>query len=572
MCSTLISHNLKLETMFKKLPLYLIVVLFATVSYAQTIVSTSPQNKNVILEEFTGIHCVYCPQGHAIAQAIQDANPDRVSLINIHVGGFAVPSGNEPDFRTPFGTAIANQTGLTGYPSGTVNRHIFSGNKTILDRGQWTARATQTMAMASYVNVGLTAEIDPSSNMMNIHVEAYYTGNSPVSTNKLNVVLLQNNTKGPQTGGGQGNNYNHMHRLIDMVTGQWGEDITQTTAGTFVDRTFDYSIPCDINGIPVEIGDLEVVAFVAETTQEIVSGNRFTPTVTVTSNNDASLRCLKEFPVVCLGPGASITPEVNLQNLGSDPLTSLNIGYNINGTTGTYTWTGNIASLKSENITLPEIIFDGLPNNSFEISLPNDDNNGNNSKTIDFGSAVGATGIVNMELHVDENGSQTRWYVYDSSGATIYNGGPYPNGNPQVINETFTLTPDCYQFRIYDIASNGGGEITVRDHHGVLIYHSDGNYGKGETIPFSSDGNLGVTQNQLENISLFPNPASSTINVANAENADIQIFDILGKLIHSQNNISMNAQINVSQLQAGTYFMKISKDNQVATKKFVILK
>ncbi|MCB0453277.1 MAG: hypothetical protein KDC94_10420, partial [Aequorivita sp.] len=80
--------------MFKKLPLSLVFALFACATYAQTIVSTSPQDQNVVLEEFTGIHCVFCPQGHAIAKAIQDANPDRVTLINIHQGGYAVPSGN----------------------------------------------------------------------------------------------------------------------------------------------------------------------------------------------------------------------------------------------------------------------------------------------------------------------------------------------------------------------------------------------------------------------------------------------------------------------------------------------
>src|SRR5690554_2477315 len=110
--------------MLKKLPLNLVVVLFAFATYGQTIVSTSPQDQNVVLEEFTGIHCVYCPQGHAIAQAIQNANPDRVSLINIHVGSYAVPGAGEPDFRTPYGNAIVGQTGLTGYPGGTVNRHV----------------------------------------------------------------------------------------------------------------------------------------------------------------------------------------------------------------------------------------------------------------------------------------------------------------------------------------------------------------------------------------------------------------------------------------------------------------
>ena len=52
-------------------------------SVAQNIVGTDPENKNVILEEFTGIHCTYCPQGHQIAQGIQNSNPGVV-LINIH--------------------------------------------------------------------------------------------------------------------------------------------------------------------------------------------------------------------------------------------------------------------------------------------------------------------------------------------------------------------------------------------------------------------------------------------------------------------------------------------------------
>ena len=47
--------------MYKKLLLSLVFSLFAVFTYAQTIVSTSPENKNVILEEFTGIYCQFCP-------------------------------------------------------------------------------------------------------------------------------------------------------------------------------------------------------------------------------------------------------------------------------------------------------------------------------------------------------------------------------------------------------------------------------------------------------------------------------------------------------------------------------
>lgn len=197
---------------------------------AQTFVSTTPQNKKVILEEFTGVNCVYCPQGHTIANNIKNANPDNVFLINIHVGNFATPGAGQPDFRTSFGTAIANQSGLTGYPAGTVNRTVFSGlgmatGSTAMGRGNWTNASNQILGQSSYVNVAVQGQINAQTNELTVTVETYYTGSSPVATNKLNVALLQNNTLGPQTGGNMGNNYNHMHRLVHMLTGQWGTDI-----------------------------------------------------------------------------------------------------------------------------------------------------------------------------------------------------------------------------------------------------------------------------------------------------------------------------------------------------------
>ena len=69
--------------MIKKFTLSMLFVLFAISSFSQTIVSTDPENKNVVLEEYTGIHCVWCPEGHAIAQAMQNNNPGDVFLINI---------------------------------------------------------------------------------------------------------------------------------------------------------------------------------------------------------------------------------------------------------------------------------------------------------------------------------------------------------------------------------------------------------------------------------------------------------------------------------------------------------
>lgn len=259
----------------KLLSLIVFIGLVAFVS-AQTLVSTDVQKKNVVLEEYTGIHCVYCPQGHAIAQALKDENPGDVLLINIHTGGYAIPNAGEPDFRTEFGDAIAGQSNLTGYPSGSVNRHVFpdlaSAGGTAMGRGTWTTAAGRILVEDSPVNVGASTSYNAATRELTVNVELYYTSDSPEPSNFINVALLQSNILGPQTGGGAGNNYVHKHMLRYLITGQWGEEITTVSQGTLVERTYIYTIPDNYIDVDCIVEDCSIGVFVTETHQEIYSG------------------------------------------------------------------------------------------------------------------------------------------------------------------------------------------------------------------------------------------------------------------------------------------------------------
>ena len=177
---------------------------------SQTLVTTQPLNKNIVLEEYTGIHCQYCPEGHVISASILANHPGRAAVIAIHQGSFATPNAGEPDYRTAFGDPLAAQTGLTGYPSGTVNRHVFIGTTTALGRGDWTSSSDQILQQPSPVNVGVQSSFNAATRELTVHVELYYTANSSVPTNYINVALIQNHIFGPQTGGGAGSKYEHM--------------------------------------------------------------------------------------------------------------------------------------------------------------------------------------------------------------------------------------------------------------------------------------------------------------------------------------------------------------------------
>jgi len=266
----------------KKLLSFLLVACFSVTLIAQSFVPTTPSNKNVILEEYTGTNCQYCPDGHRIADLIAKNNLGRAWSINIHQGAF---SGNNPQYKTDWANPLAAQYNVNsyGYPCGTVNR-----GASILGRSSWTSAANQILAQPSPVNVAAKGFINTANRKLILVVEVYYTGNAAETTNKLNVAMLQNNIMGPQSGGSTyypemwiGGQYKHNHMLRDLLTGQWGIDIPTTTAGSFWTHTFEYDIPEYItyggstaNTPFVVLADLDFLVFVAENQKTILSGTK----------------------------------------------------------------------------------------------------------------------------------------------------------------------------------------------------------------------------------------------------------------------------------------------------------
>ncbi|MBL7910203.1 MAG: Omp28-related outer membrane protein [Bacteroidia bacterium] len=264
-------------------------------AFAQLPVGTAVSARKMILEEYTGYTCQYCPDGHKRADLIMAANPGNAFVINVHVGGYSTPASGAIDFRTAFGTALAGQSGLTGYPAGSVNRHVFAAYSqntttpgTAQSRGAWQTTGNQIMGQNSNLNVALQATIDAATNLLTVQAEVYYTGNSVNSTNYFNLALLQDSVLGQQTSGSVwypammvGSQYQHNKILRHMITGQWGDPITTTTAGFLYAKTFTYTIPAQypltVTGGAIKsnvlLSKLKLVAFVTETQQEIISGN-----------------------------------------------------------------------------------------------------------------------------------------------------------------------------------------------------------------------------------------------------------------------------------------------------------
>ena len=559
--------------MSNKPPIILVIFLFlSSFVDAQTIVSTNPENKKIILEEYTGIHCTYCPDGHEIAQSLKDANPDNVFIINIHTGGYATPSSGEPDFRTSFGDAIAAQSNLTGYPSGSVNRQYFSNltmnGGTAMGRGGWSSATSQVLNQSAYVNLGVEASINVQNNELTVHVEGYYTGDSPQSTNLLNVVLTQNNTLGPQTGGGMGSNYNHMHRLVHMITGQWGFEISTTSSGSFVNETFTYTIPSDYNGVDVNLSELNVIAFISETQQNIISGAEYTPTFDgLEYSNDAAILGIEENLNGNCGDSAS--PVVVIQNSGYDNLTNFSIEYSINnGNTQSHNWSGSLGSLASTSIELPAINYSPSDTNSINITISDDDNNQNNSNDFYFNqSSSYDTAIVTLNLVTDNYASETSWQLTDSSGYIIAQNGSLSNASTYSTEIEIPTSDECYTFTINDTYGDGiccgygVGSYSITDDSGNTII-SGGEFSSVDTSTFRVGETLGINSIFENDLNIFPNPSNGVFNIKTSlNNSTYKIYNLIGQQVKSgliKNGANL---IDLRNSIDGVYFMTIQTEN-----------
>jgi hypothetical protein len=82
----------------------------------------------------------------------------------------------------------------------------------------------------------------------------------------------------------------------------------------------------------------------------------------------------------------------------------------------------------------------------------------------------------------------------------------------------------------------------------------------------------GIDMYADERISVYPNPANDIIKITNAQNADMQFYDIYGKLVMSKSNIDNDYILNVSELSIGTYIIKLVNGDKVITRKINVLR
>ena len=475
------------------------------------------QYRNVLIEEFTGRNCPYCPMGHKALDDISNINPGKVFPVNIHAQNSLSPT-SYPNLNIDVSTSYYNVlNNMGGIPSVMVNR---VGESVHPANNECSNLVSQQLSQLAEVNIDGEVVINPDTRVADITVELEYTSSSAYNTNYLTIMMLQDNIIGSQSGAEQYNpsqivdgQYRHMHVLRDVITPTWGDAVSPATAGTLITKQYIYEIPEIIgvpNGVEVDLDNIYFLAFVAETyqgtpTRPILNVNKLEQKEGVDEPVYAFIKdAVQENTSTCSYEKKFV---LNIANAGTDNITSIEFEIDVEGGDITeYQWNGFIPSHENTDIDLFAYIPEGEHEVTFRIVAINGEYFYSEKTILAMSEKIvevetsDANEQFTLELAQDRFGNQITWSVVGHNGNIIAEGGPY-----QMLStvgtllhvEYFTLPAgECAEFIINDNVGNGingaygQGCYKIYDSNYNVVVESDGKYENGEShmIYVNDDG------------------------------------------------------------------------------------
>ena len=183
-------------------------------------------------------------------------------------------------------------------------------------------------------------------------------------------------------------------------------------------------------------------------------------------------------------------------------------------------------------------------------------------------SQINAT---NMQyFHVDAwtpNMTTFRIKLVDFGANGVYQGTPNDDTEFEL-----SYTPVLNEWNGYDIPLSSFTGLTSRGHIAQLIF--SGNPAGAGTVfvdnVYFSNTPLASTSFNLAEVKMFPNPSSQTVTIT-AKNAmeSVSIYSLIGQEIKQFHPNADSVVLDIADLQAGVYVVKVTAQGATATSRLV---
>lgn len=327
------------------------------------------------------------------------------------------------------------------------------------------------------------------------------------------------------------------------------------------------------------------------------------PTYTTDVELEAIVSPSTEYPNLRMNPICG-APVIVIKNNGKNPLTSLKISYGVSGgTKSVYNWTGNLAFLASDTVTLTSGMDWSRNADIFEVELqqPNgttDEFAYNNKGTSAF-TLPAVLKSNKLIILFQSNSAPTENYYYIKDAVT---GNIVHQRNGFSANTTYRDTVElpsgsCFRFEFYDDGpppannplnndglswwantADGNGSLRLLRSNGQPFMNFNPDFGTKILSEFMVQFPLATknTVDRVDQAEVYPNPSNGQFTLDYrfaASEGSVEVFTVTGSQVFEQalhtNTGSVN--INLSNQAKGIYILKLkTKDGAEAVKRITL--
>lgn len=538
----------------------------------------------VLLEQFVNVNCDSCASANTAIDALDAANPGKLTQVRYHVSWpgqdpFNAPVLNEVDQRRSW-------YAVSGIPTAVMDGNVYNADPTLDPITQ--TDIDDQYAVDSPFDIMLSHSI--SNDFDSVYVEFVMEATLNVSGGLKAHTMIAEQTTTMATAPGSNGETTFSHVARAFLSGASGD--AMTTVWNIGDRdTINYAWAIqDIN----DIQQIEVVAFIQDSSSRVVHQSAISSPITLTPTtiNDAYVVTIMD--VDTMECDSSITPSILIRNNGSAMLTSLDIDHEVNGGGATtMNWTGSLSFLESEVVPLAAYTYvPGAPNTlTVSSSNPNaspDDDPANDVQVMNFNSAPIAHPWIYYEIKTDDYGHEIKWILQDGSGSIIAADTSGNYGDNQLYYDSlYVPASDCYEFIIMDEFGDGiccqtdSGYFKVADYTGQ-IFTIARDFGFQAVAPFYvdvvlSNGTEPITYH--EPLFAYPNPYEDSFRIdyasTSGESVLIQMISLTGELVYENTHqmfVGGNTiEILTQEIPAGIYLLNLHDGNKRISKRMISL-
>ena len=167
------------------------------------------------------------------------------------------------------------------------------------------------------------------------------------------------------------------------------------------------------------------------------------------------------------------------------------------------------------------------------------------------------------------------WADYDLDGdLDFFIVGVEVIGNPMPAYIYENLGNDVFEQSSYEFTGNWFGDAAWADYDNDgdpdLVYTGQEFSGNNAIHTYRNDIITSTGEISGHSLLIYPKPASETITLKgmNGTTGRIEIIDVLGNIVWSQDNLEQN-KINIQRLKSGVYFLRLENEQKITITKFV---